>query len=105
MSVASRRRSPKRTHEPAPGPAAKTATLPYTGKEFLASLDGDREIWIYGERVKNITKHPAFQNCARMLARRTTRSTRTTSAPASCRARSSTAARGSASSSTSSPGS
>src|SRR5262249_51194459 len=44
-------------------------TLPYTGKEFLESLDDGREVWIYGERVKNITTHPAFQNCARMLAR------------------------------------
>src|SRR5512132_2309009 len=44
-------------------------TLPYTGKEFLASLDDGREVWIYGERVKNITMHPAFQNTARMLAR------------------------------------
>src|SRR5256712_12726512 len=43
--------------------------LPYTGKEFLKSLDDGREVWIYGERVKNITTHPAFQNCARMLAR------------------------------------
>src|SRR5216683_3192666 len=46
-----------------------TLTLPYTGKEFLESLDDGREVWIYGERVKNITTHPAFQNCARMLAR------------------------------------
>jgi hypothetical protein len=44
------------------------ATLPYTGREFLASLDDGREVWIYGERVKNITAHPAFQNTARMLA-------------------------------------
>src|SRR5262250_176599 len=43
--------------------------LPYTGKEFLESLDDGREVWIYGERMKNITSHPAFQNCARMLAR------------------------------------
>ena len=28
------------------------ATLPYTGKEFLDSLDDGREVWIYGERVK-----------------------------------------------------
>ena len=42
--------------------------LPYTGKEFLDSLDDGREVWIYGERVKNITAHPAFQNCARMIA-------------------------------------
>jgi 4-hydroxyphenylacetate 3-monooxygenase len=35
--------------------AAKSPTLPYTGKEFLESLDDGREVWIYGERVKNIT--------------------------------------------------
>jgi aromatic ring hydroxylase len=37
--------------------------LPFTGREFLDSLD-DREIWIYGERVKRITEHPAFHNTA-----------------------------------------
>jgi len=45
------------------------ATLPYTGKEFLDSRNDGREIWIYGERVKRIAEHPAFQNTARMLAR------------------------------------
>ena len=49
--------------------SSEKTTLPYTGKEFLESLDDGREVWIYGERVKNITTHPAFQNCARMLAR------------------------------------
>ena len=43
--------------------------LPYTGKEFLDSLDDGREVWIYGERVENITRHPAFRNSARMVAR------------------------------------
>jgi aromatic ring hydroxylase len=43
--------------------------LPYTGREFLDSLDDGREVWIYGERVKNITHHPAFRNSARMIAR------------------------------------
>ena len=42
---------------------------PYTGSEFLESLDDGREVWIYGERIKKITTHPAFRNCARMLAR------------------------------------
>ncbi len=28
-----------------------------------------REIWIYGERVKDATTHPAFRNTVRMLAR------------------------------------
>ena len=29
--------------------------IPYTGKEFLDSLDDGREVWIYGERVKKLT--------------------------------------------------
>jgi hypothetical protein len=47
---------------------AAAPVLPYTGKEFLDSLDDGREVWIYGERVKNI-EHPAFRNTARMIAR------------------------------------
>jgi 4-hydroxyphenylacetate 3-monooxygenase len=42
---------------------------PYTGREFLDSLRDGREIWIYGQRVKDVTEHPAFRNPARMLAR------------------------------------
>jgi 4-hydroxyphenylacetate 3-monooxygenase len=42
---------------------------PYTGAEYLESLRDDREIWIYGERVKDVTTHPAFRNTARMIAR------------------------------------
>src|SRR5437899_11205318 len=42
---------------------------PFTGKEFLESLRDGREIWIYGERVDDVTTHPAFRNPARMLAR------------------------------------
>lgn len=44
-------------------------TLPYTGAEFLDSLRDDREIYIYGQRVKDVTTHPAFRNSARMVAR------------------------------------
>jgi len=44
-------------------------TRPLTGAEFLDSLRGPREVWIYGERVKDVTTHPAFRNPARMLAR------------------------------------
>src|SRR5207244_2716561 len=40
-----------------------------TGAEFLDSLRGPREVWIYGERVKDVTAHQAFRNPARMLAR------------------------------------
>lgn len=43
--------------------------IPFTGEEYLESLRDDREVWIYGERVKDITAHPAFRNSARMIAR------------------------------------
>jgi 4-hydroxyphenylacetate 3-monooxygenase len=42
---------------------------PFTGAEYIDSLDDGREVWIYGERVKNIAEHPAFRNSARMIAR------------------------------------
>src|SRR5256885_10768331 len=42
---------------------------PFTGEEYLESLRDAREIWIYGERVKDVTTHPAFRNTARMIAR------------------------------------
>jgi aromatic ring hydroxylase len=42
---------------------------PMTGAEYLESIDDDRVIFIYGERVKKATEHPAFRNSARMLAR------------------------------------
>lgn len=41
----------------------------YTGSEFLESIRDGREIYIYGERVKDVTTHPAFRNSARMVAR------------------------------------
>ncbi|MDR3352978.1 MAG: hypothetical protein LBO00_08290 [Zoogloeaceae bacterium] len=43
--------------------------LPFTGKEYLDSLDDGREVYLYGERVKNVAEHPAFRNSARMIAR------------------------------------
>src|SRR5712692_665378 len=49
--------------------ATSASSRPFTGKEFLESLRGPREVWIYGERVKDVTAHPAFRNPARMLAR------------------------------------
>ncbi|MEM7343776.1 MAG: 4-hydroxyphenylacetate 3-hydroxylase N-terminal domain-containing protein, partial [Chloroflexota bacterium] len=33
------------------------------------TLQDDREVYIYGERVKDVTTHPAFRNSARMIAR------------------------------------
>src|SRR4029077_17458503 len=42
---------------------------PQTGTEYLDSLQDGREVFIYGERVANVTLHPAFRNTARMVAR------------------------------------
>ena len=42
--------------------ATRPATRPFTGAEYLESLRDGREIWIYGERVKDVTTHPAFRN-------------------------------------------
>ncbi|GAB3463641.1 4-hydroxyphenylacetate 3-hydroxylase N-terminal domain-containing protein [Actinophytocola sediminis] len=49
------------------GPAS--TTRPFTGDEYLESLRDGREIYLYGERVKDVTTHPAFHNPARMTAR------------------------------------
>jgi aromatic ring hydroxylase len=49
--------------------APTTRTRPLTGAEYLESLRDGREVWIYGERVGDITTHPAFRNTARMIAR------------------------------------
>ncbi|MFV2088828.1 4-hydroxyphenylacetate 3-hydroxylase N-terminal domain-containing protein [Micromonospora sp. LOL_021] len=48
---------------------SEPAQVPFTGDEYLASLRDGREVWIYGERVKDVTAHPAFRNNARMIAR------------------------------------
>ena len=42
---------------------------PFTGAEYLESLRDGREIYVYGERVKDVTTHPAFRNAARSIAR------------------------------------
>ena len=34
-------------------------SAPYTGAEYLSSLQDGREIYIHGERVKDVTQHPA----------------------------------------------
>ncbi|MDL4915869.1 MAG: 4-hydroxyphenylacetate 3-monooxygenase, oxygenase component [Enterobacterales bacterium endosymbiont of Blomia tropicalis] len=39
-------------------------TRPFTGEEYLKSLQDGREIYIYGERVKDVASHPGFRNAA-----------------------------------------
>src|SRR4029078_1811470 len=50
-------------------PQAEQVSHPMAGAEYLESLRDQREVWIYGERVKDVTLHPAFRNQARMVAR------------------------------------
>src|SRR6202166_2359724 len=54
---------------PATGVNGATRTRPFTAQEYIESLRDGREIWIYGERVKDVSVHPAFRNTIRMLAR------------------------------------
>jgi 4-hydroxyphenylacetate 3-monooxygenase len=48
--------------------AAETDNL-MTSQEYLESLRDRREVYIYGERVEDVTTHPAFRNAARSIAR------------------------------------
>ena len=50
-------------------PTINVSARPMTGEEYIESLRDGREIWLYGERVKDVTTHPAFRNTARMIAR------------------------------------
>lgn len=50
-------------------PDAAPKTRPLTGGEYVESLRDDREIYLYGDRVKDVTEHPAFHNPVRMTAR------------------------------------
>jgi 4-hydroxyphenylacetate 3-monooxygenase len=49
--------------------AAGAATRPMTGDEYIESLRDGREIYLYGDRVEDVTTHPAFRNSVRMTAR------------------------------------
>jgi 4-hydroxyphenylacetate 3-monooxygenase len=52
-----------------PEDAIGAKARPFTGAEFLESLRDGREVYIYGERVADVTAHPAFRNTARSIAR------------------------------------
>ena len=45
------------------------AAKPFTGAQYLESLRDGREVYVYGERVDDVTTHPAFRNSARTIAR------------------------------------
>jgi 4-hydroxyphenylacetate 3-monooxygenase len=52
-----------------PSTTPTPATRPMNGSEYLESLRDGRAIYIYGEKVDDVTTHPAFRNTARMIAR------------------------------------
>jgi 4-hydroxyphenylacetate 3-monooxygenase len=41
---------------------------PFTGAEYIESLRDGREVYIYGQRVKDVTTHPAFRNSVASMA-------------------------------------
>lgn len=47
----------------------KTEVKPMTGEEYIESLRDGREVWLHGEKVKDVTTHPAFRNSVRSIAR------------------------------------
>lgn len=49
--------------------SASTPARPMRGEEYVESIRDGREIYIYGDRVKDVTTHPAFRNSVRMTAR------------------------------------
>jgi aromatic ring hydroxylase len=53
--------------EPAMEPAAVDELM--SGAEYLESLRDGRAVYLYGERISDVTKHPAFRNAARSVAR------------------------------------
>lgn len=54
---------------PERGAGAGPKTRPLTGDEYIESLRDGREVYLYGDRVKDVTAHPAFHNPVRMTAR------------------------------------
>ena len=42
---------------------------PFTGAEYMESLRDGREVYFDGERVTDLTTHPAFRNSVRSIAR------------------------------------
>ena len=39
-----------------------------TGAEYIESLRDDRTVYFHGEKVKDVTTHPAFRNSVRSIA-------------------------------------
>src|SRR5262245_28655887 len=53
---------------PPTGRQAGGLTLLMTGKDYLDSIRDGRRVYVGGERVDDVTTHPAFRNAARSFA-------------------------------------
>ncbi|MDN5696572.1 MAG: hypothetical protein L0G70_01205 [Rubrobacter sp.] len=53
----------------APTDTRASGARPMTGDEYIESLRDGREVWLYGEKITDVTEHPAFRNAVRMPAR------------------------------------
>lgn len=51
------------------GSGKPTATALRTGEEYLRSLNDGRQVFLNGEKVADVTKHKAFREAARSVAR------------------------------------
>src|SRR4051794_41946511 len=49
--------------------AGQAVTRPMNGDEYVESLRDGRQIYIHGQRVEDVTTHPAFRNSVRSIAR------------------------------------
>ena len=47
----------------------QTVSRPMNGDEYVESLRDGRQIYIHGQRVEDVTTHPAFRNSVRSIAR------------------------------------
>ena len=47
----------------------ETVSRPMNGDEYVESLRDGRQIYIHGQRVEDVTTHPAFRNSVRSIAR------------------------------------
>jgi 4-hydroxyphenylacetate 3-monooxygenase len=45
------------------------STRPYTGAEFMASLRDGRDVYFDGQRIADVTAHPALRNSVRSIGR------------------------------------
>src|SRR5262249_33635869 len=48
---------------------ARSGLMVRTGREYIASLKDDRTVFLHGERVRDVTEHPALQGAVRSIAR------------------------------------